>query len=145
MYLKITSLLSGIVWSSRVIGHCSQFAKSSSVYPMRKYIFRGLIDRLKIEAILMWLNWRFMMTSEQTSEWKVAVMNLRMKMSSVIVCASLIFSPRRFAGSYQNFKNRLHLPEINSHQCSTNSMLFYDQSYGVDLPSRKSGHGLVSV
>lgn len=145
MYLKITSRLSGIVWISRVTGHCSQFASSSSVYPMRKYIFLGLIARFIITATRMWLNCRLMMTSELTSEWKVEVINLRMKMSSVIVCASRKFSPRRFTKKYRKLSALKFTGSFsNFNQCSTSSKLFYERFDEEDLPFRRSKDGLVS-
>lgn len=101
----MVSFLSATVCSSRVMGHCNQYDNNSSVYPIRKYIFRAVIPRRIIAATRMWLCCRLIITSEQTRSWKVPVRNRRMKMSSTAVSAvrrpSRIVAEKSFRMKFQ--------------------------------------------
>lgn len=86
-----------------------------------------------------------MMTSEQTNEWNVPVMNLRMKKSSVTVWASRMGTVvRRFAKMKNKIVENI-LDSCITYKHSTSSKPFYAQSDAVDLPSRKSEGDLFSA
>lgn len=143
--MKTVSCCLTIVCISSVIGHCSQFAKNSSVYPIRKYTLFGWIPRRIRNAIRMWLNCRLMITSLQTNEWKVPMTNFRMNKSSTSVWVGR--SPSCKLALILNEKKEKILKSISLGQIywcfaiayhnSTNSMIFVRLYIVEDLPFHK--------
>lgn len=108
------------------------------------------MPRRSKNAIRIWLNCRLMMTSLQTSDWNVPIMNFRMNMSSTDVCEGRNPSWRLAVGlkwliqislltiRYESFK-------WQTHSSSMSSTLSEQQFDKVDWPFHMLTVDLVSV